>query len=547
MGDGAREARENFKELDFAAFATQGDRETEAQLKAAPVSRRRLVGPVFLILLVSFMSILGFLWLASRNLNEDSLARDRLVVANLLMAERSQLISLAQRHSASDDLYRTFVSSPDGPSGDAALLRLSAVLDGLDGIWVLAADGTVLSAIVAGEVVAAPSSDPYGGDIGLLVQEASDRDDYTAATFLRGDTVVQLGALAPIRPRGVDNTEMSDPGAYMLLLSELTGSFFDRTPFRIGIRGLGATLTPASGQSARLELLNSADEVVGYLTWAQRRPGDQLLWPLSPAFALGLIAIGYFLFLFVRRADLFMERQAYLAAALQQEQSLRNLKTRFVSMVSHELRTPLAVIRSATELLERYGERMSKTDQAEELATIHRAVDSLSRLVDNVVIMGKSEWLTKPAPSVEVDIADLCRQIWDESIRGFGASHRLTIEEEGQRRTMLADVAYLRALLSNLLQNAVKYSPGKEEVLVTLVYQPREISIRVTDYGIGVPAGELEAIFEPFRRAPNAEPISGSGLGLAIARAAAKAMGADIKVTSTKGEGSTFEVLFRKS
>ncbi len=112
---------------------------------------------------------------------------------------------------------------------------------------------------------------------------------------------------------------------------------------------------------------------------------------------------------------------------------------------------------------------------------------------------------------------------------------------------MLADVAYLRALLSNLLQNAVKYSPGKEEVLVTLVYQPREISIRVTDYGIGVPAGEVEAIFEPFRRAPNAEPISGSGLGLAIARAAAKAMGADIKVTSTKGEGSTFEVLFRKS
>jgi signal transduction histidine kinase len=508
MGDGAPDARDDFGSSDFAPFSTQGDRESEAQLKAVPVSRRRLVGPVFLILLVSFMSILGFLWLASRNLNEDSLARDRLVVVNLLMAERSQLIAMAQRHSAGDDLYQAFVEGsgvdgPGGPLGDAALLRLSSVLDGLDGLWVLAADGRVISAV--------------------------------------------LVAMAPIRPRGVDHTEMTDPAAYLLLLSDLTGSFFDRTPFRIGIRGLGATLDPASDGSARLELMNLADEVVGYLTWVHRRPGDQLLWPLSPAFALGLIAIGYFLFLFVRRADLFMERQAYLAAALQQEQSLRNLKTRFVSMVSHELRTPLAVIRSATELLERYGERMSKTDQAEELATIHRAVDALSRLVDNVVIMGKSEWLTKPSPSVEVDIADLCRQIWDESIRGFGASHRLTIEEEGQRRTMLADVAYLRALLSNLLQNAVKYSPGHDEVLVTLGYRPREISIKVTDYGIGVPADEAEAIFEPFRRAHNAESISGSGLGLAIARAAAKAMRASIKVTSKKGEGSTFEVLFPKS
>jgi signal transduction histidine kinase len=196
--------------------------------------------------------------------------------------------------------------------------------------------------------------------------------------------------------------------------------------------------------------------------------------------------------------------------------------------------------------LERYGERMSKADQAEELSTIHRAVDNLSRLVDNVVIMGKSEWLTKPSPSVEVDLADLCKQVWDDSIRGFSTTHRLTIDEEGQKRMMLADVAYLRALLSNLLQNAVKYSPGKDEVKVALVYRPREIGIKVKDFGIGIPSEEIDAIFEPFRRAQNAESISGSGLGLAIARAAAKAMGADIKVTSVKGKGSTFEVIFTK-
>jgi len=546
MDNGAPDGREEIRELDLAAFTTQSDRETEAQFKATPVSRRRLVGPVFLILLVSFVSILGFLWLTSRNLNETTLARDRLVVANLLMAERSRLTAIAQRHSVSDDLYDAFVKDAGGPSGDAALARLSRVLGGLDGLWVLAADGGTLAAVVAGEAVADPSRSAYEGGLRLLVGEASAREDHTAATFLRSGEVVQLGAIAPIRPRGADLSDITDPSAYLLLVSDLTGPFFDRTPFRIGIRGLGVTLEPASDALARLELLDLANEVVGYLTWTHRRPGDQLLWPLSPAFALGLIAIGYFLFLFVRRADLFMERQAYLAAALQQEQSLRNLKSRFVSMVSHELRTPLAVIRAATELLERYGERMSKADQEEELSTIHRSVDTLSRLVDNVVIMGKSEWLTKPSPSVEVDLADLCKQVWGDSIRGFSTTHRLTIDEEGQRRMMLADVAYLRALLSNLLQNAVKYSPGKDEVKVALVYRPREIRIKVKDFGIGIPSEEIDAIFEPFRRAQNAESISGSGLGLAIARAAAKAMGADIKVASEKGKGSTFEVIFSK-
>ena len=85
------------------------------------------------------------------------------------------------------------------------------------------------------------------------------------------------------------------------------------------------------------------------------------------------------------------------------------------------------------------------------------------------------------------------------------------------------------------------------EVVVSLIYRPRDISIKVADFGIGIPPDEIDAIFEPFRRAQNAESISGSGLGLAIARAAAKAMGADIKVTSKKGEGSTFEVVFPKS
>ena len=207
-----------------------------------------------------------------------------------------------------------------------------------------------------------------------------------------------------------------------------------------------------------------------------------------------------------------------------------------------------SIIRDLAEVshnLVREEERVKVLEKAEEIAAIHRAVDALTRLVDNVVAIGKRDWLTQPTPTTNVDLAELCQQIWDEDMRGCD-THSLVVNEKGPRRPIKIDVAYLRTLLSNLFQNAVKYSPGHREVLANIIYQSRDVKIRVTDFGIGIPEEELPLIFEPFRRAKNAESISGSGLGLAIAQAAAKAMGCRLMVTSKEGEGTTFEVTFPK-
>ena len=103
---------------------------------------------------------------------------------------------------------------------------------------------------------------------------------------------------------------------------------------------------------------------------------------------------------------------------------------------------------------------------------------------------------------------------------------------------------FLRSLLGNLFQNAAKYSPSQREVLVHLIYRPRETAIEVRDFGIGIPPEALKSIFEPFQRARNAESISGSGLGLAIARASARALGGELTVKSRLGEGTSFLVTF---
>ena len=535
-------------DLDFTAFTDRSGHESAEQLKDVPVSRRRLVGPVFLILFVSFSSILGFMWLSSRDLNDDALSRDRLVLANLLAADRVRLLETAQRESSSDALKAAIERQLRGAQLSAVLEQIFQRSGSLDGLWAVLQDGRVLAAAESGVPIADWESFLSESGIAAMLSDAGTLEEKSVSSFVRYDGTVRIAAAAAspstiIEP-GIEADEPSST-VFLVMTKPIMPETFDKAPFRIGVRGLSLDDQPAPSGQAQLDLPGPGDTVAGYLVWAPRRPGDQLLWPLSPAFALGLIAIGYFLFLFVRGADLFIDRQAYLAASLQQEQTIRNLKTRFVSMVSHEIRTPLAAIRSATELLERYGERMSDKDKAEELSAIHRAVDALTRLVDNVVAMGKSEWLKSPEPARNVDLVELCQEIWDEDMRAW-ESHRLVVKQSGAPRVVRIDVAYLRALLSNLMQNAAKYSPGHPEILVEVDFRPRGIVIRVTDHGIGIPKDEIGMIFDPFRRAKNAESISGSGLGLAIARAAAKALGCKLSVKSTQGEGTTFEVAFPK-
>jgi signal transduction histidine kinase len=363
--------------------------------------------------------------------------------------------------------------------------------------------------------------------------------------YVRSGNLVHMVAAAPVLFNETQARRAEMAGAEVLMVSlELDEAFLERSAMSAAFPGLEITFDDVPDGDLAVPLFGLEGNVVARLVWPAPRPGDSLLRPLSPALALGLVAIGYFLYLFVRGADLFMERQALLATALQHEQALRNLKFRFVSMVTHELRTPLAAIRSATELLERYGERMSDEDRAEEHSAIHRSVDTLSRLVDNVVIMGKSDWLESKSPPQEVDLVALCEQIWEELTRGQDAPHDLVVRREGPKRPFRADPAYVRALLSNLLQNAIKYSPGREKIIVELVQSAHSLTIRVTDFGIGIPQDEIDGIFEPFRRAKNTEAMSGSGLGLAIVRASAQALGGTTKVRSELGKGTTFEVVF---
>jgi hypothetical protein len=167
-----------------------------------------------------------------------------------------------------------------------------------------------------------------------------------------------------------------------------------------------------------------------------------------PSLASALGAVTYLLYLFFRNTDLVLARQAHLVSSLRRERELRNLKSRFVTMVSHELRTPLATIRSAVDLLERYEERMTAEERREELAAVRTAVGGLTKMVDDVLALGRFDAAAK-SNETRLNLEHFAQELWGETVRALAAPHRLELGGSAVDRSVLIDETFLRVVLSN--------------------------------------------------------------------------------------------------
>ena len=122
----------------------------------------------------------------------------------------------------------------------------------------------------------------------------------------------------------------------------------------------------------------------------------------------------------------------------------------------------------------------------------------------------------------------------------------LEFEIVGEPCSVTLDSKLLGHTLSNLISNAFKYSVGKKNPDLTIHFKPNELVVSIKDYGIGIPEDELPKLFQPFFRANNVGEINGTGLGLSIAKEYIEVNKGEIAVQSTLGEGSCFEIKFKK-
>ncbi|MGH2784475.1 MAG: ATP-binding protein [Actinomycetota bacterium] len=220
---------------------------------------------------------------------------------------------------------------------------------------------------------------------------------------------------------------------------------------------------------------------------------------------------------------------------------LERLKDDFVATVSHELRTPLTPIKGWAVTLLQLGDHLTPKQREEGVAAILRHSERLERLITNILEVSKVERGLSDRRDAVVDVLAVA----DKTVGDFRAEnvHREIILRAGRDRHLTrGDEVWIEQILSNLISNALKYSPADLPIEVSLSRSESAIEVSVTDRGPGIPESERERIFERFKRLGDHMTRSqgGTGLGLYIARQLARAIGGELAVHSTAGQGATF-------
>lgn len=231
-----------------------------------------------------------------------------------------------------------------------------------------------------------------------------------------------------------------------------------------------------------------------------------------------------------------------LRIALETEKELNELKSRFISMTSHEFRTPLSTILSSSELLEHYSHKWTHEKQLTHLHRIQAAVNRMTEMLNDILVIGKGEAGKLEYRPLLFDLVKYCRQLVEEVRLNLKSQHLVNFSSQYQSISCYMDEKLLGHILSNLLSNALKYSPDGSLVNFNLSFQEGQAVFEIQDEGIGIPEEDMPRLFESFHRARNVGNILGTGLGLAIVKKCVDIHQGRINVNTLLGVGSNFTV-----
>ena len=252
-----------------------------------------------------------------------------------------------------------------------------------------------------------------------------------------------------------------------------------------------------------------------------------------------------------------------MAERLQKRQErfteLDRLKSEFVSTVSHELRTPLTTIKALTRLLMRNG--LDEAKRREYIETISIECDRQIDLVLNLLDLSRIEGGVLRVTHERVDVQEVISSVVkSESRSAEKRRHDLRFDSDVDVPPVCADAKELRRVLSNIIENAIKYTPDGGRIVLSAAQQNGQVAISVADNGRGIPPEDMPILFDKFHRGRPARhseamrnattddefledaDVSGVGLGLYLARNVMEQMGGSITVESQVGRGSTFKL-----
>ena len=220
----------------------------------------------------------------------------------------------------------------------------------------------------------------------------------------------------------------------------------------------------------------------------------------------------------------------------------RRERQTFIAGVAHDLRNPLSVLRMSADLAQSEGRPLDLPKATKVFDTVRRQVGRLERMVGDLLDTASVE---AGNLRLHVDANDLCTLVREvaEHYRQTTTKHVIDVDVPDAEIRLECDAMRIEQVVSNLVSNAIKYSPNGCHVGVALVPGEGEVTLTVRDEGIGMSEEDAARAFEPFRRsAALRDQVAGSGLGLFVVRRLVEAHGGRVEVKTAPGCGSTFTV-----
>ena len=233
----------------------------------------------------------------------------------------------------------------------------------------------------------------------------------------------------------------------------------------------------------------------------------------------------------------------FFISTLKKQMELDEMKSSFTSNITHELKTPIAVAYAANDALLNYGLADNPVKREEYLLDTKEQLEKLSALVERILSMSMKERGNFRLDVSETNIRDMFEKIVQETRLRTAKACDIQIEAD-ENLTAVFDAKLMSSVVSNLVDNAVKYSGESVRILLKAIRKSDKLFISVSDNGIGIAPEHQRHVFEKFYRVPHGDvhEVKGYGIGLYFAKTIVERHSGRISLTSTPGEGSTFTI-----
>ncbi|MGQ9866735.1 MAG: hybrid sensor histidine kinase/response regulator [Pseudanabaenaceae cyanobacterium] len=231
-----------------------------------------------------------------------------------------------------------------------------------------------------------------------------------------------------------------------------------------------------------------------------------------------------------------------LRAMAAKDREMREIKARFLGTAVHDIRNPLSTIALAADMLRNSLAGQTTERQDRYFRRIQSGIEAIRTLLDEVLDLNRLESEQLAFTPVPLDVVRWCQDLLEEVQENAGDRYQLRFRCPMSVPILELDEVLIQRILSNLLANAVKYSPAGGEIELELTWAQGWVTFKVRDWGIGIVPEAQEKIFQAFQRGPNVGDIPGTGLGLTIVKMCVDVCQGNLNLESSPGEGTEVTV-----